>query len=84
MISKSIQTITLASFVAVSIIAASSVFVMAESGDILSEKKNNTPKYSETCAHGHNGFGCNTPSYRVDIADLQQRVSVLEERASRP
>lgn len=38
------------------------------------------PRYSETCAHGHNGFNCEASSMRTDIEELQERVSALETR----
>ena len=37
------------------------------------------PRYSETCAHGHNGFSCGDSSLRKDIDDLERRVSILEQ-----
>lgn len=36
------------------------------------------PRYSEMCAHGHNGFNCEVSSMRADIDELQERVTVLE------
>ena len=38
------------------------------------------PRYSETCAHGHNGFNCEDSSMRTDIKDLQERVAALEAK----
>lgn len=35
------------------------------------ETKPIAPSYADECAHGHNGFNCNPPQYRVDINDLQ-------------
>ena len=88
MVNKSVITIAaLASVVAIGL-AASAGFVTAESAETLSdgdkEKKKSAPRYSETCAHGHNGFACEPPQYKKDIKDLQERVSALEQRASRP
>ena len=40
------------------------------------------PRYSETCAHGHNGYDCKTPKHRIDISELQQRADDLEKRVS--
>lgn len=37
------------------------------------------PRYSETCAHGHNGFDCKPPNHTTDIASLEQRVTQLEQ-----
>ena len=37
------------------------------------------PRYSETCAHGHNGFDCKPPNHAADIASLEQRVTQLEQ-----
>ena len=36
------------------------------------------PRYSETCAHGHNGFDCKPPGHTAGIASLEQRVAQLE------
>ena len=44
------------------------------------EVKPTAPRYSETCAHGHNGFDCKTPKYRVDISALQEKTTELELR----
>ena len=41
------------------------------------------PRYGEDCAHGHNGFDCKPSQFRVDIDDLQERVTELE-RAQKP
>ena len=79
------MTLSFVSVIGIGLIATSAAFVTAESGEMISEKQSNdTPRYSETCAHGHNGFDCKVPSYRIDIADLQERVTALEKRASRP
>ena len=88
MVNKAIITVAaLASVVAIGL-AASATFVIAESAEALSDeekkKKPSAPRYSETCAHGHNGFACEPPQYKKDIKDLQERVSALEQRASRP
>ncbi|WP_420545510.1 hypothetical protein [Nitrosopumilus sp.] len=88
MVNKSIIMVaTLASVVAIGL-AASATFVTAESSETMSdaEKKNKSfaPRYSETCAHGHNGFACDPPQYKKDIKDLQEKVSALEQRVSRP
>lgn len=37
------------------------------------------PRYSETCAHGHNGFSCGDSSLRQDIDELERRISMLEQ-----
>lgn len=75
---KSFHIIALAAIV---LCSTSVAFVAAESGE--KEPKLSVPRYSDTCAHGHNGFDCKPSSYRVDITDLQERVTALE-RASRP
>ncbi len=81
------MVIAIASVVAIGL-TASATFVTAESAETLpyTEKtqKPSTPRYSDTCAHGHNGFACEPPQYKKDIKDLQERVSALEQRASRP
>ena len=85
MISKSFQIMALVLVVAISITTASVAFVTAETVEKTAPKKESlTPRYSETCAHGHNGFDCKLPSYRVDISDLQEKVTALEKRVSRP
>ena len=67
----------------IGIIAISATLVAAESGETISEKPV-APRYSEICAHGHNGFDCKPSAYRVDITDLQERVTALEKRMSEP
>lgn len=63
----------------IGMIAASSSFaeVSGETGE-----KSSIPRYSETCAHGHNGFDCKTPKHIVDISELQERTENLEKRVS--
>lgn len=80
---KSFQIVLLMSVIAIGIIAISATFVTAESGETISEKSM-VPRYSEICAHGHNGFDCKPSAYRVDITDLQERVTALEKRISKP
>ena len=36
------------------------------------------PRYSEVCAHGHNGFNCPESLLRADIRNLQERLTALE------
>ena len=45
-------------------------------------EKSSVPRYSETCAHGHNGFDCKTPKHIVDISELQKITIDLERRIS--
>lgn len=59
--------------------AASGVFAEAAGED---PQKPSAPRYSETCAHGHNGFACDPPRHKADIADLQKRTADLEYRVS--
>jgi hypothetical protein len=63
----------------VSMIAVSSTFT-----DVSGEpsEKPNVPRYSETCAHGHNGFDCKTPKHIVDISELQEKTTELEKRVA--
>ena len=84
MASKSIIVVAFA-LVAVSL-TATTAFVTAESEETLTheEKKPAAPQYSETCAHGHNGFNCKPTLLRADITDLQERVAELEKHVSRP
>ncbi len=62
---------------AIGMIAASVSFseVSGETG-----QKKSAPRYSETCAHGHNGFDCKPPQYKVDISELQDKTAELEKR----
>ncbi|MCE2506689.1 MAG: hypothetical protein J4F36_09560 [Nitrosopumilaceae archaeon] len=62
---------------ALGMVAASSSFAEV-SGE--TTEKPTVPRYSETCAHGHNGYGCNQPQYRMDITELQQKTVELEQR----
>jgi len=76
---KSVWIAGVVALFAVSMIAASSAFT-----EVLGEtnQKPSAPRYSETCAHGHNGFDCKSPQYRMDITELQQRTAELENRVS--
>jgi len=79
------KSIWIAGFVAIfaiSMIAASNAFTDA-SGEPSSpeSQKSEVPRYSETCAHGHNGFDCKPSLLRSDITDLQNRVTELERRS---
>ena len=67
----------IATIFAIGMIAASGSFteVSGETGE-----KTTAPRYSETCAHGHNGFSCSTPQYRIDISELQEKTTELELR----
>ena len=78
------KSVWIAGFVAifaVSMIAASNAFTEA-SGEPSSpeSQKSSVPRYSETCAHGHNGFDCKPSKILTDITDLQNRVTELERR----
>ncbi len=50
--------------------------------DVNEGDNQSTPRYSEECAHGHNGFDCDSSRYRVDITALQERIIELEDRVS--
>ncbi|MBI1662419.1 MAG: hypothetical protein IS860_02780 [Nitrosopumilus sp.] len=76
---KSIWIAGFAAIFAVSMITASNAFIDV-SGE--TSKKPKVPRYSETCAHGHNGYDCKTPKHRIDISELQQRADDLETRVS--
>lgn len=65
-------------------LAISAVVVVALTGMVTEVSGENiitptAPRYSETCAHGHNGFNCGDSSLRQDIDDLERRVSILEQ-----
>ncbi|MCE2506981.1 MAG: hypothetical protein J4F36_11075 [Nitrosopumilaceae archaeon] len=76
---KSIWIAGFAAIFAVSMITASNAFIDV-SGE--TSEKPKVPRYSETCAHGHNGYDCKTPKHRIDISELQQRADDLEKRVS--
>ena len=70
----------IATIFAIGMIAASGSF-----GEVSGETGQTTPtvpRYSETCAHGHNGYDCQTPQYRVDISELQKQTADLQKRVS--
>ena len=46
------------------------------------EDKPSVPRYSEICAHGHNGFDCKTPQYLENISELQKKMTGLEQRVA--
>ena len=76
---KSIWVAGFAAIFVLSMTAASSAFIDASEE---SSEKPSAPRYSETCAHGHNGFDCKTPKYKIDISELQDRTDDLEKRVS--
>ena len=82
MISKQMMVIVSASVIALSMAITSTALITEASGQSSSEisMKPSAPRYSETCAHGHNGFNCKPVSYRTDLIDLEQRVTELEKR----
>ena len=75
---KSAWAAGVAAVLALGLVAASGIYAEASGQD----PKPSVPRYSETCAHGHNGFACDPPQYKVDIADLQERAADLEDRVS--
>ena len=80
MISKPMMIVISATIVALGMAVTSTSFIIDASGQDSSDIfKPTGPRYSETCAHGHNGFDCKPNSYRVDITDLQERVAELEK-----
>ena len=84
MISKPILISGLAAVLAIGITITSSAIFVNASGEtsMIEPDKPTVPRYSETCAHGHNGFDCNPPKYRTDIAELQKNTEELEKRVS--
>ena len=76
---KSIPIVGGVAVFAIGLFMASSVFseVLGETSQLPS-----APKYSEICAHGHNGFDCKSSQYRIDISELQEKTSDLEKRVS--
>ena len=79
MISKSILVIGCATALFATLAVASNAFITDASGETPLPKPTG-PRYSETCAHGHNGFDCKSSSLRSDIDDLKERVTELERR----
>lgn len=49
---------------------------------VSSAEDKSAPRYSEICAHGHNGFDCKTPKHLTDILTLEEKVADLEKRVS--
>ena len=80
MTSKPVLILATVSVLAIGLTFAATAF-MVEAAEEPADKipyKKSVPRYSETCAHGHNGFSCKTPSLRSDINDLQESVTQLE------
>ena len=67
----------IAGILAMGLVAASGSFSEV-SGQSAQEPA--VPRYSETCAHGHNGFACDAPKYKSDISGLQAKTVELEQR----
>ncbi len=76
---KTVWMTGIAAIFAIGMVAASSSF--AEVSEDASEKPK-IPRYSETCAHGHNGFDCKPSKHKVDISELQERTDDLEMRVA--
>ena len=79
---KSILVAGVTAIFMVSMIAVSNGFTDASGDTGDTTVKPTVPRYSETCAHGHNGFDCKTPKHTVDISELQQKYDDLEKRVS--
>ena len=80
MTSKNSKSIWMAGFAALFMVSMITIsYSFTEASGELSEKSN-IPRYSEICAHGHNGFDCKTPQHKVDISELQKRITSLEDR----
>lgn len=67
------------------IVAIFTIGMVASSGSFAevsgeASEKPSVPRYSETCAHGHNGFDCKTSKYKVDISELQEKTIELDQR----
>ena len=59
---------------AASMVGAASAF--------LQEDAEGVPRYGEECAHGHNGFDCKKPQYKIDISELQEITTELDRRVA--
>ncbi len=75
------KTVLMAGVLAVFVagMAAAAATTAAYSFDGSESADASVPRYSETCAHGHNGFDCKPPNHAADIASLEQRVTQLEQ-----
>ena len=82
MIRTPILIVIAASVIGLSWAVSSTAYMIEVSGESLPEisDKPNAPRYSETCAHGHNGFDCKTPKHKVDVSALQEKTTELELR----
>ena len=76
------KTAWIAGIVAIFAISMGAVSGSFAEGSEETFEKPKVPRYSETCAHGHNGFDCKTPKHRIDISELQERADDLEKRVS--
>ena len=74
------KTTGIAVIVAIFAISMSAVSGSFAEGSAETEVKPSAPRYSEICAHGHNGFDCKPPKYKVDISELQEKTTELEQR----
>lgn len=76
---KTVWIAGIVTMLAVGVVTVSGTFVevSGETGE-----KPKAPRYSETCAHGHNGFDCKPPKYKIDISELQEKTSELEQRVA--
>ncbi len=80
MTSKPILIVVTVSVLALGLTVASAAFMVeaAEESPAKIPYKPSVPRYSETCAHGHNGFDCKQSSLRSDVNDLKDSVTELE------
>ena len=72
---KSIIIAGFAIIFAVSLMVVSNTFV--DTSD--ARESTTVPRYSEICAHGHNGFDCKNPKQIVTISELQEKISISEQ-----
>lgn len=73
------KTVLMAGVLTVFVAGMAAAAATAYSFDGSESPDASVPRYSETCAHGHNGFDCKPPNHAADIASLEQRVTQLEQ-----
>ena len=71
------KNLTIASITVLAVIGIFFAFQGA-SAEAEPTQENKVPRYSETCAHGHNGFNC-PPSLGERVVELEEKVKILEK-----